>query len=369
MTKIETSPNFYPKDFFLEAQISQFFDLRAERRFLDKLKREQVEERQIAFYSREQVMKFLFEFAAGVKKTHITYELDNQGRIVYPGIGLEMENMLYEAAAKQGINGDNRRELAELGGWQKMQQLFGHKGANHVLQLSPPDNTNLQHGNYGFLFWFQRQGNRVINHILRYDEDYKRLTQSRYLASVLEIPISSQKNVANQCLLDPKGFQTNTLAMHDLLQALGFSLDNRSSLLEQALFSDKAFLTLLAQYQQILDEPSRSAFKEDQVLAILSQLYQLTQVKATQIGLLNARPQEMHLPLIFQGGSCPVIGSNGFGFYDFSAYLWGEPFKCPNCGYVSYVPVGNQCKNCKITKAEWKKKQEEEKGDSFNVCD
>lgn len=368
MTKIETSPHFYPKDIILEAQISQFFNVAAERRFIDKLKREGVEEQQTAFYSREQVMKFLLEFAAGVKKTHITYELDAQGRIVYPGIGLEMENMLYEAAAKQGINGDNRRELAELEGWQKMQQLFGHQGADHVLQLSPPDNTNLNHGNYGFLFWFQRQGNRVINHILRYDEDYEQLTQSRYLASTLEIPILSQKNIANQCLLEPKGFQTNSLAMHDLLQALGFSLDNRSSLLEQALFSDKTFLTLLSQYQQVLGEPNQKVFNKEQALAILSQLYQLTQIKAAQIGLLNAQPQEMYLPLIFQGGSCPVIGNNGFTYHDYAAYLYGEPFTCPSCHKVSYVPVGDHCPHCKITKQEWKKKQEE-KGDSFNVCD
>lgn len=368
MSNIETNLSFYPRDIFLEAQISHYFDLQAEHKFLHELRQKQTDEHQVQFYSREQVLKFLLEFAAGVKKTQIIYDLGPNGSLVYPGVNLNMEKMLYEAVQKQELNGEAERELAELEGWQKMQQLFQQEDVNHVLQLSPPDNTNLHHGDYGFLFWFQRQDNRVVNHILRYEENYQRLDKSRHLASNLEIPLSNQTNLANSCLAEPKGFVTESATVQTLLEALGFAFDQRASLLEQALLTDKIFLNLLARYQQMLDRPHLTRLQQEAVLGILSQLYQLTQNRATQIGLLNSRPQEMFLPLIFQGGSCPVIGG-GFGFYDFSSYLLGEPFTCPNCGYISYVPVGNKCPHCKITKEEWKKKQEKETGDSFNLCD
>ena len=116
MNRLETYINpkelgFFPKDFRLEQQIANFFDISAERRFLENLKQKGVEFAQIAFYSREQVLKFLLEFAAGVKKTQIVYELNNQDKVVYPEIGLVMEDMLSQSAQS---NLAGSRELSEL---------------------------------------------------------------------------------------------------------------------------------------------------------------------------------------------------------------------------------------------------------------
>lgn len=369
MNNKEINLNFYPRDPELEEQIKGFFNISKEQQFSERLRGQGINERQIAFYRREQVLKFLLEFAAGVKKTQVIYELDDNGQVIYPDIDLNMEEMLYEAAQTQAYYGDNQRELAELEGWQKMQQLFHQEEAASVLQLSPPCITNSNHGNYGFLFWFARQGKRVVNHILRYDEDRSTLKGSFDIAKSLGMNATTNQSLDNSLLKNPKSFQADTKTIKTLLGSLGLFFDNRGSLLEQALLTDRDFVLLLRQYEAQVNMPIFSFYQKAKALEIMSQLYQLTQDKATQIGLLDKRPQEQLIPLIYFGGSCPTIGRNGFGFYDYAAYLFGEPFTCPNCGYVSYVPVGDKCPDCKITKQEWKKKKEAETGDSFNVCD
>jgi hypothetical protein len=311
----------------------------------------------------------LLEFAAGVKKTQVIYELDNNGQVIYPDIDLNMEEMLYEAAQIQVLNGDNQRELAELEGWQKMQQLFNQENAVNVFQLSPPCITNPNHGNYGFLFWFERQGKKVVNHILRYDDNRLTLKGSFDIAKSLGMNMDTNQSLDNLLLRNPKNFQADSVTIKTLLNGLGFSFDNRGSLLEKALFRDNVFVKLLKNYEAYVNMSTFASYENAKALEILSQLYQHTQIKAAQIGLLDRRSDMMYLPLIFQGGSCPTIGNNGFGFYDFSAYLYGEPFTCPNCGYVSYTPVGDQCPKCRITKEEWKKKQKQGKENSFDICD
>jgi len=366
MNRLETYINpkelgFFPKDFRLEQQIANFFDISAERRFLENLKQKGVEFAQIAFYSREQVLKFLLEFAAGVKKTQIVYELNNQDKVVYPEIGLVMEDMLSKSAQS---NLAGSRELSELLGWQRMQDLFAKNQADQVLQLSPPDPDNLHHGDYGFLFWFERKDKQVINHILRYDEHRQTLDQSQLLANQLKINYHSSGGVANSLIAGPQDFQLDSHTTEDLLKQLGFSVDNRGALLEQALLKDKAFVFWLARYQQLL---SSDNFSQTRILEILSQLYQITQVKAELIGLAGRQSQTMPMPLIYMGGSCPIIQA-GFSMYGYADYLYSEPFTCPSCGYVSWSPVGNQCPSCKMTKEKWAKLQKKKNSD-YDICD
>jgi hypothetical protein len=86
MINRETNLNFYPKDPKLEKKIRVFFDIAKEQQSSECLRSEGINERQIAFYRREQVLKLLLEFAAGVKKTHVINELDNNGQFIYQDI-------------------------------------------------------------------------------------------------------------------------------------------------------------------------------------------------------------------------------------------------------------------------------------------
>ncbi len=373
MVNIETKLNFYPRNQFLEEQITRYFDLNAEKLFLENLKKSGVDRSQIRFYSQEQLLKFLLEFATGVKKTEITYQINSEGQVVYPRVGLIMEEVLWEAAQSQSFQGNNHRELAEFQGWQKMQQLFRQKDVKSVLQLSPPDRTNSQHGDYGFLFWFQREGDRVVNHLLRYQENNKQLTQSRFLADRLGISISGSDNLANSYLLNPVGVIAEAINVEIGIKNLGLTIDRSGDLLEQALLADKSFLVLLFRYEQLLSSTDWNGFVRSQASQTLSQLYQIVQERALQIGLLDKPYRQKFLPLIYLGGSCPIIGA-GVSYRDFAGYLSGEPFECPNCHCKSYTPVGNQCPNCRITKQEWKRKLEQQKEqmpweDSAEICE
>lgn len=331
----------------LSKQIEKYFNVVSERQFVENLRRENIDENQIRLYVKEQVLKFLLEYAAGVKKTHITYELDDQGNVIYPGIGpaMKMEEMLKQAVVKSS---GGLREREELLGWQKMQALFSKSGANQVLQLSPPDRSNISHGNYGFLFWFEKTGpKQIVNHILRYEENINSLTESKQLSQALQ----------GVGLTEPQGYTAEGEAVKQHLKELGLSFDNRSYLFEQALLKDPEFLYLFAKYET--DLLKRNFFQRD-CEQMLSSLYNFAADKAASLGLLERPAVRMARPLIFAGGSCPVIDF-GNSLYNYASYLYGEPFTCPNCGYVSYTPVGNRCPNCRITKQEWRKKQKQKK--------
>jgi hypothetical protein len=341
----------------LSRQIERYYSLSAERQFVESLRDKQTKEGQIALYSRENVLKFLLEFAAGVKKTHITYQCDNRGQLVYPGINLEMEAMMEEAVF---LSGNGAREQAELAGWRRTQQLFSNEGVNHVLQLSPPDSNNSAHGDYGFLFWFERQGGRVTNHILRYNESRFGLGESERIYEALGG--GSGQKTDKEFLANPQGYSTSSVMVKEELKRLGFELDNRGHLLEQALLSDPQFLASFYRYQQAL---LGNTFNQREAQAALIAMYKLAESKSAVHGLLERRL--FVLPPIFMGGSCPTIsyGSSVFGYANF---LYGEPFTCPKCGYKSYVPVGNRCPSCKITKEEWAKEQEKA-GNDNEICD
>ena len=337
----------------LSGQISKFYSLPAERAFIDVLRQKNVDERQINLYSREQVLKFLLEFAAGVKKTHITYELNDRQQLIYPNIGLVMEEMMQQAVINSG---GGRRERAELIGWQKTQALLAEGQVNQVLQLSPPDPNNPNHGDYGFLFWFEKHsfGNEVTSHILRY---YENELSSAAFGKALGLS-GDPLNLANSLLAQPRGINAESDEIRQQLANLNLSFDNRGSLLEQALLKDSLFLMAWQQYQQALLRPN---FDQNRSQAALVKMYRLAQNKAATIGLLDRR---MLPSMMFMAGSCPIIQA-GLSVYNYADYLYYEPFTCPSCGHVSWSPVGNQCPSCKITKEEWAEMQK----DNYEGCE
>lgn len=332
--------------------ISRFYDVVAEQQLVQSLLEQKTPKWQILVYLRENVSKFLLEFAAGVKKTSITYRLHNDGRLYYPGFAEPIANSLERAFL---ATPNNSREQAEFLGWLKIEEAFAN-GAQHVLQLSPPSPENPEHGNYGFLFWFERDGGSVVNHILRYNEQKNgNLQASWQVAAALGLPLPTSPISEKDYLLSPIVLMGERNVLLRKLEHLGFDIDaTKGYELEKAILSDPMLQILLEKYMNGV------VVGEDPLVLYnyLAQLYNLGLDKAEALGLLDRLPQG-ELPPIFFGGSCSVVANAGLPVYSFADWLLKEPFSCPNCGYVSFRPVGDTCPSCGITKEEWLKENEQ----------
>lgn len=337
--------------------IAKYNSVSAERDFILGLKQKGIEQNQIQMYVQENLLKFLLEFAVGIKKTHISYKLDSNNKLIYPGTNLQMEELMHEAVYKSDFG---VREQSELEGWQKIQTMLSSGKFNQVLQLSAPDPNNDQYGDYGFLFWFTKNAdNTITNHILKYDESARSLKKTRDLALNLRLgsTLLAEEAQVNTLLASPKGINADFPEIQQQLLSLGFSFNNDAELFEQALFKDLRFRQV---YQIYLANLQGRYFNEKQAKYALAEMYSLAQDKAGMLGLLD---RLISIPLIYRGGSCPVI-NYGMSSYNNARYLYNfEPFTCPKCSYISYRPVGDSCPNCKITKKEWEKITEDE------ICD
>ncbi len=342
-----------PKSVILE--ISRFYDIAAEEQFVHSLLNLGVSRQQVEAYLRENVGKFLLEFAAGVRKTSITYHLGKDGRLYYSDFTHPIADSFERAAT---LAGEGSREHAEFLGWLAVERAF-QAGAEHVLQLSPPDRQNPQHGNYGFVFWFERQGESIVNHILRYDEDKNSLTASHQIATKLATRAPKGVFSARDCLLNPLVVWDDRRVLLEKLASLGFDIDTVGAQeLEKAIWSDQmAKAWLLGYINGVLDGENQQI-----LYGYLGELYNLAVKRAEALGFLERLPRAV--PPIFFGGSCPVVGKMGMSVYSLADWLLREPFECPNCGYISFMPVGDTCPSCRITKDEWA-----EKAKDTEICD
>lgn len=338
----------------LSQQIDLFYPVSSERDYLARQIEQGTLKYQLRMYLHESLIKFLMEFVAGVKKTHIFYE-QRQGRLYYPGIAEEMEASLQRAA---DLAGPASRETAELLGWQRTQALLENNA--QVLQLSPPSLTDPNHGDYGFLFYFEHLGDQIVNHILRYDESRPSLTNSQRLRRELGLPLNLVQGFdANAYLLNPVANNLSSRQVKAGLTEFGLTFSDQTAVLfEQALRDDPRFQVLLMTYERAQLESKA----DNQARQALQEIYLIAQEKAALLGLLDRLP----LPLIFYGGSCPA-SQFGMPTYGYASWLYGKEKKkilcctCPKCyrEVKAEIYAGKiHCPKCKA-KADWQDNDQE----------
>jgi len=337
----------------LNEQIQNFYDPAADQRIVKRLWEQGVPAELIPVYIQENNLKFVMEFAAGVKKTSIEYQIREDRRIYSGPFKQPVEHLFYQTAQLAGLDS---REEAELTGWRKLEQQF-KQSATDVIQVSPPSQTNPQHGEYGFVFWFQRQGDRLTNHILRYSEsDRINLLNSRRILESFNYT-SDIENITDQTLLEnPINISHLKEQIPEMLKQAGLTLNEEGTQLEAAILKDPEAQILLNKYYRSLSDNE----SVDQSIAYLSRLFQIAQRKATVYGQYD-RPVVTGAGYRLKG-SCPIT-KRSYSNYEYANYLWESVFECPNCGYISFRPVGNQCPSCKMTKEKWKEQSESE------ICD
>ena len=313
--------------------ISHNYSPLAERQMILELREKGMSREQEKMYLTENLLKFFLEYAAGVKKTHINYEINPNNQLVYKGTNLVMEGMMTKAVLDSNMG---KSEQAELEGWQKTEQLLTARGYNHAFQLSPPDRYNIHHGNYGFLYWFEKTSSqKVTNHILRYDENQQELSKTLSLANELGLGNSlNRQNITNDLLSTPTGISGSSGMIKEKLLELGFSFDNSGERLEQELLRDPIFMLNFGIYFRNITGHN---FNHEQAETALLEMYKIAEIKASMWGLLDKRVSVPLVPLIFYGGSCPVI-NRGPWSYGYASYLYDSSSKatkvthCPSCG-------------------------------------
>ncbi len=358
MKQTESIRPYTPTD--LRQRIAHFYDVPAERTLVRGLIRDGAPREYVNAYIEGNVLKFAMEFGAGVRKTSITYRIGDANRIYYPGFQRPAEAMFSASAARAG---GGSREMAELSGWQRVEELLTQGGYGNVIQLSPPSADHRDHGDYGFLFWFERQGDEVVNHIFRYDEPKKGgLPASRLLAGAFGL--SDDMADEKDFLRLPIPLIAGKGAIIDRLKAMGLETSQLAAEeLEKRLRTDPIVRNALWQYKHALLQATPESFTNrggwhGSPEELLSIIYERSYQLASAQGFLDRRYQAP-LPPVFAGGSCPVTQS-GMSNYSYADWLLRKPFECPKCGYISYVPVGNRCPGCKITKEQWAAENETE---------
>jgi hypothetical protein len=239
-------------------------------------------------------------------------------------------------------------------------------GAENVIQFSPPSVTHADHGDYGFVFWFQQLGRgRIKTHILKYDE----LKGSGLKASSSMFnELFGKQGLKNErdYLKSPIAFNGSSEELVDLLKQQGLTTsDHQADRFEIALYEDKIFLKLLQAYKRGIFNGGHVFDLRNTLLAAFERAVEL----ASMHGLGVNKIDDFMTSTFIQGmqGSCPIPGG-GMANYGFGESLYYQPFECPKCHNVSYSPVGNKCPHCGITKEQWAKKLKEEENDK-EICD
>lgn len=329
------------------------------------------------FYIRENVYRFLGEFAGNIPYASLSYSV---GENDLEFAGIEMSSS-YENTAKMG--GMESREQDEWEGYKKIRKAF-LSGDNSIVWISPPKTAD-----YGFVFYFQRNPDdptKIREYILEYDEKKGSVAESQKLLSRIDNDKSfatDSEFLRNPLSLDlPKPQQDLALILRvsgiseeKIKRSLQFEEKVRDELsvwVEQyvdAVFGgrvDDAKRTLTAIYNRADD--IRKTLEEQPRYAESSSLADMHTITWDQERVMFDYYASREAKT--SGGSCPVTKNNGWTGDPFSLFnvmktlregmsingllrnLSESFFECPRCNFHASGPVGNQCPNCGLTKEE-----------------
>lgn len=325
---------------FLNPHISRSYSTLYDFRQTQLMRNSSTDEKVIESYLEENVLKFLLEFAGGIKQTRVLYENQN-GRIFFPGMKQSVESMLERSAR---IKGENSREQSELLGFQKVQALL-NSGASEVWQASPPSNNPL-FGDYSFLFQFKKKSeNSILMSVNRYAEKKETTLQSRYLFN--RLLVNGGFSVEN-FLKNPVGFTHISDELRHDLENKGILDASNGDYLETAIVKDVEIKKLLKQYIYVM---ATREFNQKIAKQILAKLY----LRACEIVLMQTgRMKTDFIPRIFMGTSCAVSDSNQSNLYlpRYSSFSEVRVTRCPGCSTrqlltSEHVNKGLTCNHCR----------------------
>jgi hypothetical protein len=350
----------YLKQLYRLEQINTFYNPRADSRTAKKLEQQGATRPEISDYLEAQIVNFVLEFAAGVRSKSIFYQLGADNHLYYPGIPGPVGRNMYENAVDP-LN-PKSRENAELLGWEQIEHMLS-MGAENVVQFSPPSALHADHGDYGFIFWFQQLGrNKIKTHILKYDElKGSGLQASGRMFNELfgNFGFKDEKDY----LKTPVAFKGEPEELEIALKQQGLTIaEQKTNEYEIALLKDKTFSRLLQAYKLGIFNGEHIFDLRNTLLAAFERALELASLYG-----LKARKIDDFMAFTFMQGSCPIPGG-GMANYGFGESLYYQPFECPKCHNMSYSPVGNKCPHCGITKEQWAKKLESE-GKDTDICD
>jgi len=160
-----------------EFSIYDYYSVKNEVDFLTRQISEDVDNRSLSGYVKNNVFRFLEEFVVKEKTTKINYFLKNS-RIYYDGVASPVSDNYKERAE---ASGENSREAAEYFGFKSIEETFANNEdeANVAFWVSPPSFGVEGFGDYGFLFIFLKdKEDKISEYILRYGNENKKLTKS-----------------------------------------------------------------------------------------------------------------------------------------------------------------------------------------------
>lgn len=243
-TRIITSNTAQPYSSFNETAVHPYFPenntdevLKKESIFeyynilneVDFITRYDLPAQQKEYYLRENVLRFLSEFAGNVPYSKITYILREDG--LYYGNLRVSEN--YRATAQAA--GATTSEKAEAQGFEQIENSFLRpskqlgKPATTACWISPPKIAN-----YGFVFYLAKdarydeylRGYRVTEYILRYPERMGEvLKSSQIFSGVNNQQTAVDKRTNDDFLTNPivKGPNDNTVEFNNVLSLAGIN--------------------------------------------------------------------------------------------------------------------------------------------------
>ncbi len=326
------------------------------------------------FYLKENVIRFLGEFAGHIPYTKISYSLRPDG---FYFADFKVEDS-YRVAAD--LAGPESREEAEFVGFSKIQEHFA-SGGKTATWISPSKIAD-----YGFVFHFVREGDRVNEYILRYSERLGRVDSSAALLSRIH-PASGGDSFdhAHDFLIAPAldTISPTQSALQDLLRAADIDTGKieASFAFERAV--EEQLSPLIEKYIEKIFElaalrPGYKFYDEDKIearnlmKALFNAAVEMEREPSAQEIPWNL---DIHDNLIgfaayyarqgtatVAGGSCPVTRTKSFlssnsiidglkSGISLNSMAEGDYFECPKCD--GKIPSGEgrtSCPHCGLTK-------------------
>lgn len=350
------------------SDIFQYYSVPNEMAFLDRVRLQGVDEHDSHIYVRENVERFLGEFAGHIPYTRISY-LQKNGRLTYAGMDL--------TDSYRNTSRNSEREMDEWIGYDKIQEGFKN-GAHTAVWISPPKIAD-----YGFVFYFQRDPQNpahIREFILRYNEHRGELTSSQQVLDRID-PFQSHPTVSDYLQKPHLFFEQD--GNHPTLETIMASVGISPKQIEGSRrFEERTRGELHDWTNQYIYAVSLGDISQAKLI-LRSAYNRACEIKKEIDQGVSPHTAIQKLPLdgalihyyakqekTVTQGSCPVSQGNfedpfspttildrlSSGNSINSMVSESQHFTCPNCNHQAEGPVGNQCPSCSITREQWAEK-------------
>jgi len=344
--------------------IFKYYNVPNEIKFIN---RQEISREISEFYVKENVYRFLEEFAGQVPYTPPLSFIMKDESLTYAGINLTDS---YRSTSQNG-----QRERDDYVGYLKVQKALAD-GAESVAWISPPKTHN-----YGFVYYFTRNPHdpsKIREHILRYDEQRGDLSVSRSIrkkmlktdiddprfrtdSDFLQRPINPHPNTDLSAVMAAAGIDERQIQLsHHFVERVRAQLDPWVNL-----YSDAVHLGDVEVAEKLLQAIYNIAY-DMHVNHTHADRLDRTSPPIDYEAIKYFSTQKRAVPT----GSCPVSQNNWTNPLSFTNIIdsllnkgttinginsEAQHFICPKCDFHATGPVGNVCPGCNLTKEDYVK--------------